>query len=154
MMNFIRSIIVILLFAAISSCKNDDNGINSEPPRDLGEVAVEDNDEIIAFLETHFYNYEAFEVPPPDFDYQIVIDTIADGNADKIPLISQVLSRTISVEDKDGIMVEHTLYYLIARQGTGENPTIADSVLVRYRGNLLDDSQFDNSNVPLWFDLA
>ena len=52
--------------------------------------------------------------------------------------MNQVTSRVLTVEDDDGNMIEHTLYYLIARQGTGENPVVADSVLVRYTGNLLD----------------
>lgn len=153
-MNATRLSIVIFLLALISACRNDDDGVSIKPPRDLGEVAIEDDDEIVAFLETHFYNYEDFDTPPPDFKYQIILDTIAGANAGKTALIDQVSSRTITVEDKDGNAVAHTLYYLIVREGSGENPTVADSVLVRYRGNLLDGSQFDNSNVPLWFDLA
>ncbi|MEM9685728.1 MAG: hypothetical protein AAF934_02275 [Bacteroidota bacterium] len=154
MMKSIRLSIVITLLVLMSACGDDDNGITIEPPRDLGEVATEDEEEIVAFLETHFYNYEEFDAPPPDFDYQIILDTIAGENAAKTPLIDQVSSRVITVEDEDGNAVEHTLYFLIAREGAGENPTVADSVLVRYRGNLLDGSQFDSSNVPVWFDLA
>lgn len=153
-MKLIRLSSVLLLLVLLSACRNDDDGITPEPPRDLGEVAIEDDGEIRAFLETHFYNYEDFAAPPADFNYQIVIDTLDEANAGKTPLMDQVISTAITVEDKDGNAVEHTLYYLIARQGTGENPTVADSVLVRYRGNLLDGSLFDNSNVPLWFDLA
>lgn len=153
-MNTIRFSIIIALLTVINACKKDDNGFDAEPPRDVGEVAIENNDEIVAFLETHFYNYEEFAAPPPDFNYQVVIDTIEGVNAGRTPLIDQVSSIPINVEDADGNDVEHTLYFLIARQGTGQTPTAADSVLFRYRGSLLDRSQFDNSNVPVWFDLA
>ncbi len=153
-MNTTRLIRLMLLLLIISSCNNDDDGPETIPPRDVGEVALENEDEITAYLQTHFYNYDEFDVPPADFDYRIVLDTIEGVNAGRTPLIDQVSSRVIIVEDSDGNEVEHTLYYLVARQGVGENPTVADSALVRYSGSLLNGSQFDSSNVPIWFDLA
>ncbi len=147
------SILILVAIAIFSSCKkDDDNGVIIVPPRDLAEVAQENNDSIVQYLETHFYNYEEFETPPMDFDYLIVLDTIAGANAGKTPLIDQITSRVITISDDDND-VEHTLYYLIAREGGGDNPTVADSTFVRYKGNLLDGSLFDSRNVPFWFDL-
>ena len=156
-----NSIVLILVIITIVACNNDD-GLNIEivPPLDLSEVAVEDEAEIQEFLATHFYNYEEFQNPPADFDFQIVIDTIAGDNADKIPLADQVTSKTITVRSEEFALdgeeeVPHTLYYLVARQGEGESPSVADSTFVRYRGSLLSGTEFDGSfTIPVWFDLA
>ena len=143
------------------SCANDDSlDVEVVPPRLLSEVAAEDDDEIRDFLQTHFYNYEDFANPPMDFDFKIVFDTIAGSNSDKIPLINQVSSAQITVTNDEFDLSEeesvaHTYYYLVAVEGESESPTIADSVLVRYKGSLLSGFDFDGTFVnPVWFDLA
>ena len=80
-----------LLFVVLVSCKNDDGAdVVTVESRLLSEVAVENDAEIKAYLETHFYNYEEFENPPAGFNYKITYDTIAGDNAGKIALINQV----------------------------------------------------------------
>ena len=149
----------VMLFTL--SCGNDDSlDVETVPPRSLSEVEAENDAEIREYLQTHFYNYEEFENPPVDFDFRIVFDTIAGTNSDKTPLINQVSSAQISVSTDEFDLSEeetvtHTYYYLVAREGRDENPTIADSVLVRYRGQLLNGFDFDGTFVnPVWFDLA
>ena len=151
------------LFAVglLAAC-GDDDGLDVEvvPPRDLAEVAAEDDAIIRDYLQTHFYNYEEFETPPEGFDYKIVLDTIAGENAGKTPLIDQVKAIQINVtsgefglEDQPDQL--HTMYYLIAREGADVSPTVADSSYVTYRGSLLDGKDFDGSfTQPVWFDLA
>ncbi|MGI9545998.1 MAG: FKBP-type peptidyl-prolyl cis-trans isomerase [Flavobacteriaceae bacterium] len=143
------------------SCASDDSAdVVVVPPRMLSEVAAEDDAEIREYLQTHFYNYEEFQSPPVDFDFKIVIDTIAGNNAGKTPLINQVSSKQVTVTNdefnlSDEESVAHTYYYFVAREGLNEQPTVADSVLVRYKGSLLDGFDFDGSFVnPIWFDLA
>ncbi|MEJ2162656.1 MAG: hypothetical protein P8X60_04870 [Robiginitalea sp.] len=152
-----------MLFAVglLVSCGEDD-GLNVEivPPRDLAEVAAEDDAALREYLQSHFYNYEEFENPPADFNYKIVIDTIAGDNTGRIPLIDQVASVQINVTNEEMGLEDqpdqiHTLYYLIAREGPETAPTIADSAFVTYRGTLLDGKDFDGSfTQPVWFDLA
>jgi len=160
-MDLLKRITGLVLLLFLLACSNDDTGdFVVVPPRSLAEVEAEDDAAIIAYLETHFYNYEEFQSPPPDFDFKIVLDTIAGANADKIPLIDQVSSATRSVQAGEFFLesdetLDHTFYYLEARSGIGANPTVADSVYVRYRGSLLDGIPFDGSeNIPIWFDLA
>lgn len=143
------------------SCGNDDSlDVETVPPRMMSEVEAEDDAEIREYLQTHFYNYEEFQNPPADFDFKIVFDTIAGANADKTPLINQVSSAQITVTTDEFNLSEeetvvHTYYYLVAREGLDESPTVADSVLVRYKGSLLDGFDFDGTFVnPIWFDLA
>ncbi|WP_136467105.1 FKBP-type peptidyl-prolyl cis-trans isomerase [Flagellimonas onchidii] len=167
---------LLLVVALFSSCNNDDNGGGLEviPPRLLADVAIEDDEEIREFLETHFYNYEEFQNPPAGFDYRIKIDTIAGENSDKKPMSDFVGSKEIKVSSSEHLLSEeetdivHTLYYISARPTTEELkeireqkscedcfPTVADSVFVRYEGKLLNGTSFDASlNNPIWFDLA
>ncbi len=152
--------IVLLIGIFIFSCSNDDDGGGGGQPaelRDMTEVSVENNDSIVSFLKTHFYNYEEFQKAEDEidyqFDYQIIIDTIAGDNADKTPLFDQVVTKQIIIKDQDDKDVPHNLYYLIARQGEGAQATVADSVLVRYKGSLLDGGVFDIRHTPLSMDL-
>ena len=156
-----RFCVVLVGIGLLSGCGEDD-GIDVEivPPRDLDEVAIENEAEIREYLQSHFYNYEEFENPPAGFDFKISVDTLAGENAGKIPLIDQMESIEITVTSgelglEDQPDVDHTLYYLIAREGIDESPTVADSAFLTYRGTLLDDRDFDGSfSQPIWFDLA
>ncbi|MEM1340235.1 MAG: hypothetical protein AAF717_14665 [Bacteroidota bacterium] len=158
-----KKLLGLLLALGLFSACGDDDGFQGEiiPPRLLAEVAPENDAEILEYLSTHFYNYEDFQEPiAPDFDFKIRIDTIAGDNADKTPLSEQVSSQVIRVnsfefglseEEED---IPHTLYYLIPKQGVGASPSVADSIVVRYTGSLLDGTTFDASDTGVWFDLA
>ena len=156
-----RLVFLTAVVALLFSCSDDDDlDVEVVPPRSLSEVEAENDADIREYLQTHFYNYEEFENPPADFNFRIVIDTIAGTNSDKTPLMQQVESAQIDVStDEFGLseedVVTHTYYYLVTREGLDEKPTVADSVLVRYKGSLLDGFDFDGSFVnPVWFDLA
>ncbi|WP_350287576.1 hypothetical protein [uncultured Croceitalea sp.] len=149
----------LLLIVLITACNNDDDGLGGEvvPPRELDEVAAENDAEIRTFLQTHFYNYEEFQSPPADFDFKIVIDTIAGENSDKTPLLNQVEEIIVQVSAFEFLLegqedVDHKYYYLEARPGIGDKPTIADSTFVNYQGSLLDGTVFDEVNTGTWWD--
>ncbi len=156
-----KRILMLLLVLLVMSACGDDDGPDVEivPPLLLAEVAPEDDAEIVEFLETHFYNYEEFEAPPADFDFKIVVDTIAGENADKTPLIDQVSSASVNVSSSEfGLSEEendivHTYYYLSARDGEGLQPTVADSTLLKYEGMLLDGTLFDATPSFVWQEL-
>ncbi|MDT0678588.1 FKBP-type peptidyl-prolyl cis-trans isomerase [Autumnicola musiva] len=141
-----------LLGLGFTSCNKDDDdgGGTTVPERDRGEQAIEDDEALQEYLSTHFYNYEEFETPPENFDYRIAIDTIAGENEDKIALLDSDALMEKEVTDDS---VSYTLYILKVREGGGRKPTFADSTLVGYKGQLLNDNVFDQSLVvPLWFD--
>ncbi|MEB8330565.1 hypothetical protein OO009_14485 [Flavobacteriaceae bacterium KMM 6897] len=151
-----RIFLLFLLIGMVWSCKKDDGpSVESIPPRALDEVILENDAAIKEFLETHFYNYEEFANPTAEFNFKIKIDTISGDNAGKTPLMQQVQSETITVNNADlGLeveqSVEHTYYYLIAREGEGERPTIADSTFLKYEGSLLDGTVFDGTTNYSW----
>lgn len=146
--------VVLILFW---NCKKDDGPqVEVVPPRVLSEVAAEDDVTIRAFLSTHFYNYEEFANPPSGFDFKIKIDTIAGDNAGKTPLLNQVASKTVPVASSSfsGLQeegnVNHTYYYLVAREGMGGKPTVGDSTLLKYEGSFLNGDLFDASSTYTW----
>lgn len=145
-------LIFTLMIAAISlvSCNEDDDGGNEIPKRDRGEVAVENQQQILAFLETHFYHLEDNPANP---NYQLMVfDTIAGDNAGETPLMDSPLLKSKTVSDQG---VDYELYYLQVRKGTESEyqPTFADRVIVTYKGELLDGEPFDQSINPTNFDL-
>ena len=136
----------LTLLLALGACKKDDDGAAPVLDRDRGEVALEDDAEIIEFLETHFYYLDETEDPDLDDDdrNEVIIDTISGENAGRTPLMDQVSIKTIKVED-----VDHKLYYVIPRVGVGESPSVAARAFIRYRGTLLSGDRFDVSNVAV-----
>ena len=145
--NILVTTLIIISF--LSSCKKEDD---VESLRDVQEQSIADDQSIEDFLSSHFYNYEDFS--DPDYDGGIVFDTLQNENASKTPLINQVRKEVISVITADGSFIDHNLYYLIAREGTGISPATVDSTYLSYEGLLLDKSVFDSSSTPVWFDLT
>jgi len=145
--------LLMVAITVVSCKKDDDDGVIIIPERERAEEAIVAKAEIEAFLQTHFYNYEAFENPPAGFNFKIVFDTIAGVNIDKIPLIEQVSSKT--VVDRVKPEVSYTLYFLNAIQGEGVSPIFADEALLSYKGIIIKDkTPFDASDAPVRFDLT
>ncbi|MEP3211533.1 MAG: FKBP-type peptidyl-prolyl cis-trans isomerase [Maribacter sp.] len=155
-----RLVVYFLMFWVIVSCRDDDGDINPGtvvPPQTLAETQIENDAEIVSFLQTHFYNYEEFETPPAGFNFKIKFDTIAGANADKLPLIDFVQTQTIKEVSStfgrdDEEEVDHILYFLTARVGEGDeenSPTIGDNTVLQYEGSLLDGTLFDAASTPV-----
>jgi len=143
-------IIGVLASTFLNSCKKDDtNDIATVPPRDRGEQAIDDDEAILAYLQTHFYNAEDFQNPDANFNYVVKFDTITGDNASKTPIIDSDLLTTKIVR-KDS--VDYTIYILKIREGAGDKPTFADSTFQNYKGELLNQDLFDNTANPVWFD--
>ncbi|MFP2994300.1 hypothetical protein ABN763_00240 [Spongiivirga sp. MCCC 1A20706] len=140
----ILGVLVLILFFAAACNNDDDNGLERIPVRDQAEQYVIDNDSIVEFLQTHFYEL--------DDSGEIVFDTIAGDNADRTPLFTQVETKVVETDE-----VDFNLYILKVGQGSdpvANNIRVTDSTLVTYRGRLLDNTQFDRAINPIWFDLT
>ncbi len=59
-----------------------------------------------------------------------------------------VSSETFNLDED--VTVNHTLYYLAAREGIGESPTVGDSTFVAYEGQLLSGEIFDSNSTYTW----
>jgi len=140
-----------VLILCFTSCKKDDDGsVDSIPANDYTEQHIIENDSIIDFMRNHFYNYEDFSNLATNDGPELIIDSIKGDNIDKISIYEQVSSLEINVKDSDGNLFPHTAYYVIIREGIGDNPTVADSVFVKYKGMLLNKDVFDQRNAPIW----
>ena len=146
-------IYILLIFSLFLSCNKDDD--DTIQIREYIEQVVLDEQTIEEYLKSHYYNYEDFNTPNSfEVDIKVRIDTIRDATANKIPLFDQVKVKTVNVTDSDGNDIPHKLYYIIAREGVVSNPSIVDSVYVRYKGMLTDKYVFDERKHPAWLDLA
>ena len=154
MLRKIYLLITLIVFSIfLSSCKKDDDSdLDAEPPRDLQEQYIAENDSIIEFMKTHFYNYADFENIGGNQNPELIIDTIAGDNANKTPIFDQVKTMEIEVKDENDNIVIHKLYYEVLREGSRDNPTVADSVFVSYKGLLLDNKIFDQRKSPIWLE--
>ena len=141
----------VVVLTVLNSCKKNDS---VEQIRDVAEQSQEDDLSITDYLETHFYNYEDFQENPEDYSIEIVLDTISEENSNKTPLINQVLQKDVMISTTDGDEVNHTLYYLVIREGIGKSPEVVDSTYISYEGSLLNGSVFDERDFPIWLDLA
>lgn len=152
---------MLIAITVLTSCKKDDAPEDGFiPARDRAEEAPLSQAIIEEYLDTHFYNYEAFENPPADFDFQIKFDTISDNNASKIPLRQQVISKMVKGRVKEGLM--YKLYYLSVASGEGDKPDFPDIATISYDGIYINKEEdqlpytkrFDASTIPVRFDMT
>jgi len=141
---------LVPVFLLFLQCKKEDT---TEPYtiRDYSEQVIVDQDLLETYLKTHTYNYEDFN---NESDVNIKLDTISDNNSSRVSLFEQASIKTIDVTNAEGQITSHNLYFIIAREGSNESPSVADSVYVAYDGILTDGSTFDNRKFPIWIDLA
>ena len=157
-MNLRKFLIPILsLFFIAFSCKDDDDGdILVAELRDSQEVSDENDEEILTYLDTHFFNYEDFDFAdasnPANDEFIIVLDTISaiNGTQDKTP-ISNYFNQAdgvyprLEVKVVDiGDDVDYNLYTLKIREGDGDSINPLDLAAVLYEGMILDGTVFDS----------
>ena len=111
MKNFVKLFFFnLLLLVIIYSCSKDpSDAIETVPAEPIASQYAIENDSIIEFLQTHFYNYEDFEKLSSNETTELIIDTISGDNVDKIPLFNQVTTMTIDIVDENDDIVPHNL---------------------------------------------
>tara|TARA_R110002073_G_scaffold72537_1_gene177727 strand:- start:766558 stop:767382 length:825 start_codon:yes stop_codon:yes gene_type:complete len=128
---------IFILIAALVSCNKDDD---KEDDFDAAAQALIDDGDLIAYLQSHYY------IPPADGEVFGVIDTIMNNET---PLFSQVEIQNVTEND-----ISYKLYHYIENAGLNNAPTMTDSVLVNYRGFLLDSTKFDERLSYAWLSLT
>lgn len=148
------ALLILCLFVGFLSCKKDDGLVAPEIViRDRAEQQIIDNDSILAYLETHYYNKSEFEgnTNPKIADLTItkITDEVISSDADSL-LINAVETHTVAYADTD-----YEYYILRINQGGGEgSPNFSDTVRVIYEGFTLDDKVFDSAVTEVDFDLV
>lgn len=142
-------LLAFILFIGFVSCKKDDDSDDDFEieENDRTEQQIIDNDSLIGYLETHYYNASDFQeiINPSALDvvFTELIDgeTLPDGST---LLIDAVETKTTTFEDAD-----YEYYILRLNQGLGDSsPSFADSVYAEYEGSTLDNEVFETvSNI-------
>ena len=147
-----KYLIYLFVFAFIFiQCDDETTRFGIPPLRDYEEQRVADNDSIISFLKSHYYNYEDFADAASSERVEFTIDSLINS-PDKTPMIEQVIEHEVEVKDQDGNFITHTLYVIPnVREGVGDSPTIADEVYITYKGMFLDGYSFDQNEQQIWF---
>lgn len=137
---------ILTLILGFLSCKKDDDGdtVVEVELNDRTEQQVIDNDSIIGYLETHYYNSSMFDETnlDPSID-DLIITELLDGEA--VPdgstlLINDIITKTLVFADTD-----YEIHYLNINQGGGtSSPNFADNVDVLYEGFDLENEVFDS----------
>ena len=130
----IKNIISLLIISlVIFSCKKDD----SIAPFDAAAQAIEDDNTLIEYLQTHYLNE-------------------TDGNIWTITNNETALmaDNRLGVKDLKHNEIDYKLYYLILNEGVGVKASRFDSVLVNLSGIKLDSTIFQNQLNNSIFDLS
>lgn len=143
------------LLILISCKKDDDGGIEPIPLRDRADQQIVDNDSIVSYLSSHYYNKSYFQQSGIDFSINdIVISKVMEGQN----ISSDADSLLINAVETHKVMYAETEYqYYILRLRQGEStgsPTFADTVRLIYEGFLLNDITFTTELIPSDLDLT
>jgi len=130
----LKNIAYLLIgFLLIVACDDDNN--RRDFTYDAEKYAEIDEELLIDYLTSHYLNENTGE-----------IEEVANGET---PLLNEVETETVIIDD-----VTYNYYYKILNEGEGMQATVYDSVLVSYKGMLLDNSAFDDRDAYTWFDLT
>ena len=147
--------LLLLFFILINLRCTPDDEEDEEPPRDYLEQSLEDDQRLVEYLKSHYYNYEDFSNFFND-ENEIIIDTILSENSNLKSLFDFAVETTIPLASSEGEIIEHKLYHIVVTDGirTDDRPSIVDSVYLNYKGKLLNGNVFDKKTNPVWFDTA
>ncbi|MGH2667411.1 FKBP-type peptidyl-prolyl cis-trans isomerase [Flavobacterium sp.] len=138
---------VILFFGFFISCKKDDD-VTITPANPFVEQYPVD----LAKIEKFFVDYH-MDVTPGTYD--VTFTKIPNPNTGGLVSIKdQYITpnpNPYKTVTRDGI--DYKIYYISLREGVTDRPTPVDSIFTSYRGRLLDNTSFDQTQDPLWFPL-
>lgn len=128
-----KALSLLSIIALLFACKKEDD-VTITPPRDQGEQYATEKILIEEYLKSHYVT-----VDPETLDATFA--AIPEGGAqESIWDQTAYPLQNIQVNRNE---VTYTVYYLSFREGVADAPTMADNVLVTYRGTTLEGTQFD-----------
>ncbi|WP_157805274.1 FKBP-type peptidyl-prolyl cis-trans isomerase [Confluentibacter citreus] len=148
-------LLMLFLTLGLLSCKKDDDDTTPPiPPRDRGEQQLIDNDSLIEYLESHYYNSADFVSNPNPSLSDIIITKLEEGEV--VPDGSTLLMTAVGdPKEVTYAGTPYEFYVLKLNQGGGEDkPTFADNIFFTYEGFTLDNKIFDNVVSPITWSLT
>ncbi|MGB3608233.1 MAG: hypothetical protein WA775_16375 [Psychroserpens sp.] len=152
-MNLKNSLIVLsVIVLCMTSCKSDDDvTFIPVPAADRTEQQVIDNDSLVGYLETHYFNAAQLNTPGVDYTIDDIVITELpqdlDGNFLALPNPDQNTLLIDAVVEYSSVYlnVVYKYYVLTVNLGGGDaNPNFSDLIDIVYSGNTQDGVVFDN----------
>ena len=144
---------ILCLSIGFVSCKKNDTPSITVEVRDRAEQQIIDNDSIIGYLETHYYNSGTFVAYPGSGLDSLVISELPESGVLPDPDKNTLLKNAVETKTTTFADTDYEFYILKLNQGGGDSPTFADKIRANYEGSLLDDRVFDSAINPVDFDL-
>jgi FKBP-type peptidyl-prolyl cis-trans isomerase FkpA len=142
---------ILFCMVLIIACNDDDDpGDVDFVERDRGEQQIVDNDSLLEYLNTHYYNSD-FLASEPNLGTNDIVITQAELDGNGNPIVPEGHTLLIESEDLETIVdpnlfedTEYTYYILNLNQGGGEpQPSFTDEVRIVYEGFEQDGEVFD-----------
>ena len=133
------------LLGLYSCKKSEDNG---EKIREMTEVIPENDQAIQAYLKSHYCEL--------DNDGNIVLGAVGSTGKTSIWDRADLKRKDLRVLDQHNNYVTNTMYYVILREGNGQQATVADRSFMLYKAESLDGKVYDDGNLFVsrnWMDL-
>ena len=133
------------LLGLYSCKKSEDNG---EKIREMTEVIPENDQAIHAYLKSHYCEL--------DNDGNIVLGAVGSTGKTSIWDRADLKRKELRVLDQHNNYITNTMYYVILREGNGQQATVADRSFVLYKAESLDGKVYDDGNLFVsrnWMDL-
>ena len=143
-----------LIISVISCSPDEEDDAVSVPENDRTEQQVVDNDSLVGYLNTHYYNSAEVNALANPSMTDVVITELLEGET--LPSDATLLMTDVELKTTTYLDVEYKYYILKISQGTAtvQSPRFCDKVRVNYSGSLMDGSNFDESLIPVNFDLT
>lgn len=159
MKRIITAISILAIVIAIS-CSPDDPDFRPVPERDRTEQQITDNDSLLGYFETHYYNFAELQaLENISIDDIVISELPKDDNGNYLPLPdpdnNRLLMGNLEIKNTTFQDVDYVYYILRLNQGGGATrPNFSDNVRVRFSGNLQNDVIFDSTVNPTTLDLT
>ena len=133
------------LLGLYSCKKSEDSG---EKIREMTEVIPENDQAIQAYLKSHYCEL--------DNDGNIVLGAVGSTGKTSIWDRADLKRKELRVLDQHNNYITNTMYYVILREGNGQQATVADHSFVLYKAESLDGKVYDDGTLFTynnWMDL-
>ncbi|NRD22399.1 hypothetical protein HNV10_04045 [Winogradskyella litoriviva] len=149
------SMLLLIVFSIFISCKDDDDVTTTFVAEDRTEQQAKDNDSILKYLTTHYYNSnEIASLEDPQYTDIIISELEQDEDGNYLPL-QDAVNNTLLIDavvtyETEYLEASYKYYVLHLNQGGGESPNFTDQVRVRYEGTSINDDGevFDAVSTP------
>ncbi len=126
------SIYLLTIVTLFVACNDDDDDTIPFVERDRAEQQLDDNDSIVNYLSTHYYNSDFFETGVDHKYTDIIITELLPG--EDVPSGNTLLFEDVETFMTVYLDTDYQYYILRLNQGGGDAPKFTDGVRVRYEG--------------------